>query len=83
MQAPYADDQTVEVPRGDAAPTSANRCAVPDEGCPCVFEQGEAPCGVVTRTSGSYVSCSKGKRRCLQGAWGPCEGDRAATKGAK
>jgi hypothetical protein len=80
MQAPYASDEIVEVPQADAAAANpANRCAQHAEGCPCVLEEGEAECGLVTRVSNGYVSCSKGKRLCRYGKWGPCEGDKIAS----
>jgi hypothetical protein len=60
MQVPYASDEVVEVPQGDAAAPTGNRCAQHAEGCPCVLEDGEAECGLVTRVSDGYVSCSKG-----------------------
>jgi hypothetical protein len=79
MQAPYASDEIVEVPQADAAAANpANRCAQHAEGCPCMLEDGEAECGLVTRVSDGYVSCSKGKRLCRYGKWGPCEGDKIA-----
>jgi hypothetical protein len=45
------------------------------------MEQGEAKCELVTRISDGYVSCSKGKRLCRYGVWGPCEGDKIAPHG--
>lgn len=59
----------------DAGPVDP--CDPPVEGCPCgdagVGEQ--VYCGVIYRTSGDHVDCSKGYRTCLEdGGWGKCEG---------
>ena len=59
----------------DAGPQDP--CDPPVEGCPCT-EAGvgaQVYCGVVYRTSGGHVDCSKGYRTCLEdGGWGACEG---------
>lgn len=60
---------------GDSSPTDP--CDPPAEGCPC-WEAGvgsQVYCGVVYRTSGDHVDCSKGYRTCGEdGGWGACEG---------
>ena len=51
-------------------------CATPNEGCSCETYGAVIDCGQVHRQSGSYVSCSLGKRTCVDGRWGACVGDR-------
>lgn len=58
----------------DAGPTDP--CDPPVAGCPCVDAGEQLYCGVVYRTSGGHVDCSRGYRTCGEdGGWGPCLGD--------
>jgi hypothetical protein len=63
----------------DANIVQRGPCDPPQSGCPCV-EAGigsQVYCGVIYRTSGNHVDCSKGYRTCLDdGGWGACEGPR-------
>jgi hypothetical protein len=54
-------------------------CETPQEGCACETEGQIVDCGRVYRRSGSYVSCSTGKRTCKGGLWGDCLGDQIST----
>jgi hypothetical protein len=57
--------------RGDVDP-----CATPQAGCSCEDDGTEVDCGRAKQTFDDYVTCSMGKRACLDGAWGECVGDR-------
>ena len=63
--------------RADAA-VLVDPCATPNEGCACESYGAVIDCGQVHRRSGDYVSCSLGKRTCVEGRWGACVGDRIA-----
>jgi hypothetical protein len=64
---------TVDRPEAGAA---GDRCATPNEGCSCEAYGQVIDCGQVHRQSEGYVSCSLGKRTCIDGRWGACIGDR-------
>ncbi|HET7545940.1 MAG TPA: PA14 domain-containing protein [Polyangiaceae bacterium] len=58
---------------------TAGGCEVPNQGCDCDRAGEVVDCGQVERVSGDYVSCSMGKRTCVEGKWGACVGDSIAT----
>ena len=60
----------------DAAPADADPCATRSTGCSCDVEGATAECGIVREKIGDYVRCTPAYRACVDGAWGPCVGDR-------
>jgi PA14 domain len=68
-------DDYGSVDRPDAM-AAGDRCATPNEGCSCEAYGEIIDCGQVHQQSGSYVSCSLGKRTCVDGRWGACVGER-------
>ncbi len=71
---PIRDDQTAS-PERDGGTATADPCATPSPGCPCADAGAEIDCGLVYRTSGSYVDCSPGTMTCgADGGWGACVG---------
>jgi hypothetical protein len=67
------------VDAGDKPIPNADPCETPNKGCTCDKPDEVVDCGQVERLSGSYVSCTMGKRTCASGTWGECIGDRIAT----
>lgn len=59
------------------APTS---CETPNLGCPCATEGATAACGEVKQQIGTFVECSMGRRTCVAGKWGECNGDLIVKK---
>src|SRR6185503_2020974 len=55
-------------------------CATPNEGCACDEEGVEVDCGRVREQYDDYVTCSMGLRKCTDGVWGACLGDRITVK---
>ena len=60
----------------DAESPDADPCATPTTGCSCDVEGATAECGIVREKIGDYVRCTPAYRTCVDGAWGPCVGDR-------
>ena len=54
-------------------------CETPNKGCACDTPDEVIDCGQVERRSGTYVSCTIGKRTCEGAEWGECVGDKVAT----
>ncbi|MGC4089238.1 MAG: dickkopf-related protein [Polyangiaceae bacterium] len=64
---------------GDAGlegPGGTDSCATPRQGCACAEEGESVDCGTTSEVLGDYVTCSMGKRSCVDGVWGVCVGDR-------
>ncbi len=60
----------------DGGRVDLDRCARPNDDCPC-DEPGETlECGSTQRKADSYVWCSLGTRTCEAGRWSECTGDR-------
>ena len=71
--------------RPDAAGDGINSgggpfCGTPNAGCDCSTPGEVVDCGSVEMKSGDYVACSIGKRTCLGGKWGECQGTSIVTK---
>lgn len=64
------DDDGVEI----------DRCATPQAGCSCADEGEVVDCGKVTQEFDDYVTCSLGKRTCVEGEWGECVGERSVQQ---
>jgi hypothetical protein len=72
-------EQSAGAENGDGQPPStADACATPKEGCPCVEDGLVIECGNVSRHSEGYTWCSMGQRTCVGDTWGSCEGDKVA-----
>ena len=50
---------------------SADLCASPDQGCPCLHWGETVGCKGPVLRSGTYITCA-GIRECVNGAWSPC-----------
>lgn len=50
------------------------------EGCACEHSGEQYACGSVKRTDGDFVTCAEGLSTCVDGKWGPCQGDRVVTR---
>jgi hypothetical protein len=77
-------DTLAPSPWSDAGVGFGDRCATPNDGCPCEHVGHEVECGYVKLVSGDYVTCSMGRRRCegrdgSGGVWGACIGESIAT----
>ena len=68
-----AADATGHEPTGRVG---VDHCATPQTGCACEDDGQAVSCGHTTQTFDDYVTCSMGKRTCIDGAWGECVGDR-------
>ena len=68
-----------DVAGGLDAGAPVDQCAHPNTGCACAVDEQVVDCGSVERISGSYVTCSMGKRTCSEGKWGECIGDHILT----
>lgn len=80
-----ASDSGSEPLDGDAAkrglPSLSGRegvdtCETPQTGCSCEDDGAIVDCGKVSATHDDYVTCSMGKRTCVDGSWGECLGER-------
>ncbi len=65
------------------AAAAGDTCGTPNQGCACPTEGEVVRCGEVVRRSGAYVSCSEGKRQCVNLTWGACIGDSVAAKSVR
>jgi hypothetical protein len=60
---------------------SIERCAVPNEGCPCKSPGEILDCGKVVVKVDGYESCYEASRLCAEDAtWGPCISDQAIVQ---
>jgi len=61
-------------------PGIPDRCASPNEGCPCESEGEQLECGHIREQFDDYVTCQMGTRTCADGTWSACTGDRVTVK---
>lgn len=63
-------------------PPSGDVCASDKTatGCACATPGETIECGRVVKREGSYVTCSIGHERCVDGKWSECSGDRFLEK---
>src|SRR5215208_5483502 len=61
-----------------AKPSGANEVEDPRIGQPCDTGAAEE-CHVTVGENGDVLTCLDGERRCVDSAWGPCEGQFSAT----
>ncbi len=66
-----------------SGPGAMDRCAIPQEGCPCATPGESRSCGKIKERYDDYVACSMGTQTCIGTAWGPCVGDAVAYKSVK
>jgi hypothetical protein len=66
--------------KGSGGASTVDRCASPQEGCPCDNEGESLDCGKVVDTYDDYVVCSPGTRTCTDGLWGECIGTSVEQK---
>jgi hypothetical protein len=60
---------------------SADRCATPNEGCPCDTPGEVVNCGKVLVKVDNYETCYEGSRICTnEAAWGPCVPDQSVVR---
>ena len=65
---------------GDGTNNPAAFCGTPNASCDCSTPGEVVDCGSVEMRSGDYVACSIGKRTCVGGKWGECQGTSIVTK---
>ncbi len=61
-------------PGGDTDPPTppGDRCATPDEGCPCADEGNSVECANTLKQTSGYVTCAQGTRTCTGGQYSAC-----------